>query len=357
VACTTHAAKTCYNNDVYWQDACGTREDLFQDCGVYGTCSSGACVNSENAFTLSYEVTDAVFDAARNRVYVSSKTNKYVKFIDLANGSVDATITFAFMPERMEMSPDGTKLYVALLTREHDYYWFDSEGQEGYIAEIDLNSGVKNREIHINSDPYDLVITSTGQFVVSSGSGQWTKIRSYSLTTGAEIGNAIIYNRTRLVLHPNESSIYAADTGVSPSDIEKFNLTSSSLTALYDSPYHGDHRMNGNVYVTPDGLRLITKGGDIFYSTDNQTTDMTYIQGLSTGNIEHLAFDTTNNLIYTVEGSALRSYNLSTFSYIDALSMGATGSFVGVSGDYVYVILNATGSATVKRYTVADLSQ
>ena len=39
--CTSHASKKCYNNDVYWYDSCGDREGKYRDC-PHG-CEGGQC--------------------------------------------------------------------------------------------------------------------------------------------------------------------------------------------------------------------------------------------------------------------------------------------------------------------------
>ena len=31
--CTSHFSQQCYNNDLYWYDSCGSRQELYQDCG------------------------------------------------------------------------------------------------------------------------------------------------------------------------------------------------------------------------------------------------------------------------------------------------------------------------------------
>lgn len=41
-----HYKKACYNNDVYWYDSCGGREDMYQDCAANETCSGGQCVRT-----------------------------------------------------------------------------------------------------------------------------------------------------------------------------------------------------------------------------------------------------------------------------------------------------------------------
>ena len=41
--CISHATSTCYNNDVYWYDSCGVREEKRTECGANG-CSGGSCI-------------------------------------------------------------------------------------------------------------------------------------------------------------------------------------------------------------------------------------------------------------------------------------------------------------------------
>ncbi|MBU1246942.1 hypothetical protein KJ973_02765 [Patescibacteria group bacterium] len=40
--CSSHASWSCYSNDVYWYDSCGTREDKKQECGDNSTGAWGA---------------------------------------------------------------------------------------------------------------------------------------------------------------------------------------------------------------------------------------------------------------------------------------------------------------------------
>lgn len=79
ITCTPHATTACYNNDVYWYNSCGVREELKQDCGedycdAWGSwycrsstllerkrtcydrgCSSGVCYsNPYNEYGLSH---------------------------------------------------------------------------------------------------------------------------------------------------------------------------------------------------------------------------------------------------------------------------------------------------------------
>ncbi|MCD4771433.1 hypothetical protein K8R30_03380 [archaeon] len=40
--CVSHASSACYDDDVYWYDSCGNREEKGEECGAPG-CSDGQC--------------------------------------------------------------------------------------------------------------------------------------------------------------------------------------------------------------------------------------------------------------------------------------------------------------------------
>lgn len=364
----SHVSKACYNDDVYWYNGCGTREDKYQECGS-SSCVDGACDNPNYGFSMSYVPTDVIADSSRNKLYASDKSGKKVEIIDLSTGSVSKTFSFTYMPERMRMSPDGTKLYVALLTREHSAYWFDEDGHTGYVAEIDLDSLSKLREIQINEDPFDIAVTSTGILVVTSGSGQHTYIRAYNLANEMEIGNAQINQSSLIEINPtNEEWAYVIDTSVSPTDITKYSVTASSVTELYDSKYHGDYNMWYNFFMVPDGSSLITMGGPIFSTTSGTTrdTDLIYTGDLNTSSlydmIYGMAFDTTTGTIFSIEAlswneaDTLNYYNLSDFASVGETTLDSYAKFVFVSGSYVYVIREETDTTvTVDKFVISTL--
>lgn len=78
-------------------------------------------------------------------------------------------------------------------------------------------------------------------------------------------------------MHPSGRKVYGANNGLSPSDIERYNILNNGvLQYAYDSPYHGDYAMCGNIWPSRDGLRLITRCGNVFRSSDTQGQDMAY---------------------------------------------------------------------------------
>ena len=284
--------------------------------------------------------TDVIYDAQRSLFYTSHKAEKLLNIIDMNTGEVEATIPFTHMPERMTIAPDGSKLYVALLVQEHSSYWWE-EDQSGYIAIIDLELQAHTNTLSINTDPYDLVVTSTGKLIVASGSGQWTDIYAYDSATGAVLGKAGIRQASRLSLHPSENWVFAANTDTSPSDIEKFDISGAGITSLGDSPYHGDYRMSGNVWATPDGNYVITRGGDVFLASD-----MTYVASLTATSvfIEDLSFNVTNDTII-VSGSDddVYTYALSTRALVSIDNSIANPVFIVESDTSAFALSRNAG--------------
>jgi hypothetical protein len=307
--------------------------DLVQSFDVTFEPDPGTRGPNHPAFVLPFALTDAVFDPVRPYLYVSQKQSKKVYFVNLLTGLIDREFSFAYMPESLTIAPDGSRLYVALMTREHDSYWQIAD-QEGFFASIDLATHMKDREFFIPIDPYDMVVTSNGWLMVSSGSGQWTTLRVYDAATGERTGEAPIRQQSHLALHPSEAMVYSADTDSIPSDITRYDVLLGGFQYWVGSPYHGEHRMDGNVWVSPLGDQLVTHGGDVY-----DAADMVYIGGLSVGPITQVVWDAPGNLIFTLEGDVVRYCSRFSRREVGALPRGDVGSFLGIHDGRIYVTI------------------
>ncbi len=296
---------------------------------------SGTEVTDSIAFEFQFAVADVQVDKQRSLLYATDKVAKRLYVLDLTTGLTQRYFDFQNMPERMALSPDGQRLYVALLERDHDSTWWD-EDQSGFIAVFNLDTQSQINTFAINTDPYDLVITRAGKLIVSSGSGQWTNIYAYDANTGEVLGVDGIRHRSRLYLHPDEDWVFAADTGSSPSDIEQFDISGAGIVSIGDSPYHGDHRMNGNVWATPDGIHLITRGGDIFMASD-----MTYVKSLTATNIkiEDLSFNQENQtILIAASNGKIYRYDASSWQETGVINSINETDFVVESMSSIYAI-------------------
>jgi DNA-binding beta-propeller fold protein YncE len=297
--------------------------------------------------TLPEVAYDVEFDAQRGRAYVSLPGSRELRFVDLATGATTQTAHFSEIPEEIALTPDGQRLWLSLPVRSHDDYWFE-EDQIGVLAGFDLDSGIQDRRFPIALDPYDLVTTARGQLVVSSGSGQWTRLAVFDGATGVELDReGGIYQATRLGLHPSERIVYGADTRLAPSDIERYDLAlDGALTPFGDSPYHGDHRMDGDVWVMPDGDRLITRGGDVFTAgRAAPDEDMIHLRALTPPEvpIDALAFDPTRRAIFTGRDGVVSWYNLDSLESVGETSVGGAVTHLAVVDDRIYAAQTVLG--------------
>ncbi|WP_440903360.1 PKD domain-containing protein [Catenovulum sp. SX2] len=239
---------------------------------------SGQEINDSPAYHLSGNLQDAVYVEATDTVYYISPEDNTVYLMNFSDVQLTKSFQLAYPPEAITMSPDGTKVYVAMIVQAHSCCWQEDE-QYGYIAVFDTASESMNNLYRVNIDPFDILVDSRNKLYISSGSGQWTNFNAYNAETGSLIAQSFIRHRSYIAMHPTENWIFAADTDLSPSDIEKFTISgsgTSSIIAAGDSPYHGDYRMSGGVWTSADGTYVITRGGDIFLASD-----MTYVQGLT----------------------------------------------------------------------------
>ncbi|WP_287243824.1 hypothetical protein, partial [Pseudoalteromonas sp.] len=115
------------------------------------------------------------------------------------------------------------------------------------------------------------------------------------------------------------------------SDFEKFDISSDDIEALGDSPYHGDYEINGRVWVTPNGEFVISRGGDVFYSSD--MTHGMAIAGLDSDIIE-VVFDETQNLALVLTDSKVIRLNLSNFVEQDSISSQSSGHLLDANNQF-----------------------
>ena len=333
------------------RDSLGLTGDMYQSFNVAFAPDPGSPAPPHTPFALPFQVTDAAFDPVRPYVYASEKAAKKVYFVNLLTGLTERVYTFAYMPESMTISPDGSRLFVSLLTRDHSSSWSNGT-HEGYVASFDLATQVKDRELYITEDPYDLLATSDGHLVVASGSGQWTYVRIFDAVTAQQTGAvSAIRQLSHLTLHPSQGTIYAADTDSSPSDLRRLDLSPAGVvTAKWAAPEHGLHRMNGNVWASPLGDVLITRGGDVFTAGTTQATDMVYISALSAGTITDLAWSTADSSIYTIEGSSARVYDLTTRQPRATYTLAGAGSFVGAKTGQIFVLVPGSGVTNLQTF-------
>lgn len=307
---------------------------------------AGTVVTGGTPYTLNFDAGKIATDEKNSLLYVADKNAKRLYQVDLKTGLTKKYYQFDAMPESMAIAPAGDKLYIALLDQDHSYYWWTEE-QSGSVAVLDLATQTIVGSIEVDIDPYDLLVTSSGKMIVSSGSGQWTNIEVYNVSTGSKLGSAGIRNASHLALHPSENWVFAADTDSSPSDFEKFDISGNGITAMGNSPYHGDYWIGGDIWATPDSAYVIVRGGDVF-----NASNMSHAQGMLTDtSIIDLIFDSTNKnaIVLTADGQ-VASYSLANFTKLATLAGSFTDArFITKVDASIYLIKYEAGKYILQK--------
>jgi hypothetical protein len=236
-----------FNNDVNFKDSLLVTVDHF----------------AETKYMLNCNVVDAEFCRKTNKIYMVTASPRNALIILDPETKTKQTVSLNKVPSCVSVNANGTKVLV---------------GHNGMVSYIDIASSTIEKECTISCNALDVVLTSGGWGYVFPTSDQWSAIHGVNLTTGLESNSSswMIYAGTVGRLHPSEKYMYGADNGISPSDIEKYDIQKGAASMLYDSPYHGDYPMNGNLWLSEDGDRIFTRGKTVLRSSELKTEDMYY---------------------------------------------------------------------------------
>jgi hypothetical protein len=217
--------------------------------------------------TLSHDVVDAEYSAPLDAiVMVSAAPTSSLYLYDTATGT-ERELRLNRVPTAVSVSPDGQIAAVghdALITVAE----LGSMGQAGAPAPVMLN---------LSTTAFDLVLDGRGYVHAFPAADQWVVAHSVEIATNTErLGSGLLRALTHAKLHSSGDFVYTADTDLSPSDIAKFDIRTGIAASLYDSPYHGDYEMCGDLWLKQDGTVIYTKCGNTFRTSTTQSGDMIY---------------------------------------------------------------------------------
>jgi hypothetical protein len=245
---------------------------------------------------LDYRVLDAEYsDSLDSIVFVTDSPDRALHIYNPVTGS-DVRVALPLGAMAVSVSPAGDKAAVA-----HD----------AHLTYVDLLLGTILKTCDVKSDAIDIVLADNGWAYVFPMTDQWSQIHGIMLDNCSEtlsVGSSI-YAGTVAKLHPGGTKLYGADRRLSPSDIERYDITNGPPICVYDSPYHGDYPMCGNLWISSDGLRIFTACGRVFRASDTRSEDMTYNGRLeSVDSIRHLAHATAQGKVLVIPLASTTSY-------------------------------------------------
>ena len=311
---------------------CGRRGDRSADPGQEPA--------PHTPFELPFEVTDAVFDAQRRGMLdASSLANRRVYFVDLATGLVDREFGFDWMPERLTLSPDGSRLFVALLYPSPRPVFV--RRARGLHRELRPRTAGEGSGVLDSEDPFDLAATMHGQIVVN-WLGEWGHLRSFDAATGALLEPvSSVYEGVNIALHPSGSAVYATNN-LCQASLERFDLNNNerALTrpGFVGFPLRDLLRHRGPLRQ-PARRRPGELGGDVVTAAGGGAERRSPLPSCSraTSKPSPSIRSGTRSSRETVRASG--HHNLTSFEPIGTAAIGGEIAFLGVEGLRVLALL------------------
>lgn len=179
--------------------------------------SPSPSTSANDGFTLS-TITGSFYDleTGNNKLYVSDQTKNQVHVIDTLTGKLLASVQVSSAPAGMDLSPDGSRLYVA------------SSGLAG-VDVIDTNSNTKLETIPVDFKAYD-VVSSHDRIYVSFGStNNFDPPVAIDLTTKEKVATFPkgVDSVSRLLITKDNSTVYVGKIGGSPASLYKVDVTAN----------------------------------------------------------------------------------------------------------------------------------
>lgn len=334
-----------YNSKIYFRNESNKKDSVAVTVNHF----------SEQKLMLHSNVVDAEFSRATNTIFyvTSSPANALVVFNP--ETKVKKTVAINKTPTSVAVNAAGTKVLI---------------GHTGMVTYVDVAELSIEKEYPIECDALDVILTSNGWGYIFPRHDQWQAIYGINLLTGtkANSNNWMIYAGMVGRLHPSEKYIYGADNGISPDDIEKFDIQKGAAYSLKDSPYHGDYPFGGNLWFSEDGDRIFTRSKTILRASEVSAEDMTYNGSIAiTNQIQSLFHSKTADRLYILTGnnswstpqgdSDLQIFNNSYLNFLGKYTLeqymvnnklyNAEGKFVfaNAKGKRIYVLTKAQASS------------
>lgn len=261
--------------------------------------SEGISVDNKIYLPANAVISDSIIDPTLPVMYAVDTANSKLYAINYETKSV-SELSFNLKPDRIAYS--NGELYITLLKANHE---------SGAIAVINTADLSIVRQMDINIDPYDIIVS--GNYIyVTPKSGETSAIESYSKTSGQLISSSSISLAYNEELNNAFNRIYAYSKNSNFVSIYTINDGSIS-SGKYSNDYIGNYYASGEFKVSPDGKYLFDKSGLILSCHDNLSDDIRYKSKILNP-FRDIAFDSTNSRFFTaVSGKLIFSYDYTTF--------------------------------------------
>ncbi len=330
--------------------------------------TSGACLTAQ----LPYDIVDADYSTSLDRVVLA--TSAPSELVIVTPKTLETTsVALPLLPSSVSVAPDGRSAALA---------------HNGFVSIVDLTTATLTKTISTTTVAGDIVLAANGFAYLFPESDQWVGIHSIDIAAGVDLGDDSswgIYAGTLAKLHPSGQAMYGITVGLSPTDIETYDISAGVVGAISDSPYHGDYAMCGDLFLDKDGSRIFTGCGTAFKASPGTVDDMKYNGVLEESQAGSYAYrsivhDPVKGLVYAIgrEGpywadepdpseASVRVYSYEFLAAqgslpIPCMESGPTKAtaygrfvFVSSSGAQVHVLTRAEQSGLVDEWGLVTL--
>ena len=206
---------------------------------------------------LANDVIDAEYSKLMNvLVYVASDLTLNIYH---PNTKAVDVVPLSYYPNCVSVSTDGTKAVV---------------GHDAHVSCVDLQTKTVIATNDISCDAFDIVLGNNGWAYAFPRRDQWCHIHCINMATSnqTEVQHTgyLIRSGTHAKMHPSGKYIYGADYSISPNRIEKYDIQNDTASHIYNT---GGYNYN-NLWITENGDRLVTYGGDVMKLSEIQSEDI-----------------------------------------------------------------------------------
>lgn len=299
-------------------------------------------------------------DPLRSMMYASATNQSEVVSVDTLSLKIVHT---AFVPDPagLALSPDGSLLFAASLTDPNVYV-------------LDPQTLVQLRKIPVPFPTYEIAAGLDGRlYATTAGDGHidgfLVNIMQIDYNAGvyqSSLGS--FWTRSYLQISPDRKTLYMGDQGVSPGEIEVFDI--SGATAVWINSYHDQGGFG-------EGLTLSHSGDSLYYPCSCGNADYGYTSKFRPSDFSVIgSFDTRDGAgpmalsnddrvaFITNSWSYVGAYDTQTYAwigglYVDTEMDGVMKLAVDPSGRYMFVSCSSwfdPETSSLEVYSIASTS-
>jgi hypothetical protein len=232
---------------------------------------------------------DVVMHPTQNVFYAVDKGAGKLRVINIDTFSEIANVSLQGTPGFIDIGDNGFGIEVYV------------PSSDGWIYVYDADKLTLKKSINTGLSTPCVVTNGSGYLAASVMPSPWWEqpVRTYSRSTGINIGGDGGFDGDRLRFVPGQQKIISISRSVSPTDMEYFELNSKGEITLHmDDTQHGSYPLNASIFrISKSGDYVVTGGEGAVYLT---TRAMEYKGMIQRGSLmfSDFAFSDDGKTIY-----------------------------------------------------------